>query len=138
LNLTGRTSHLPVQIPSFLSSFIGLRELSIAGKCTTVPPTNMQDWRNLRCIGGDSLLNNPVRSEAISILPNMEKIGIRSDMICDENIFDFCSLCEGKSICKTLKVFESSAVYRDRQNSESMTNDGLYSVIDTFPNLRSY
>jgi hypothetical protein len=123
-----------MNISSFLSSFFNLQRLSM-NKCITVPPRNMQDWTNLRQVEGD-FLRNPLWAEAISMLPNLKEILLKSNVISNENIIDFCNLCKDKPMCETLEVFDTSATdYSITQRDKRMSDDGLYSVLNTFLNL---
>jgi hypothetical protein len=107
LNLKGRYLYSALNLPSFLPSFLGVRIFTISQSCNTVPPANRQDWVRLRGIRGDYLLNDLSWTKKVSMLPNLEEVKIRSDMICDENIINFCNLSKDKPICKTLEVFDS-------------------------------
>jgi hypothetical protein len=110
-----------------------------------VPPSNMQNWINLRSfIAGEHVWNNSLWIDAISMLPELKEIKIRSSRTFNGDIINFCNMCKGKPICQTLEVFESSSNMRydiriislNEQDYVKLSDDGLYSVLDTFLNLK--
>lgn len=88
-----------------LSSFCNLRKLTLKN-FGILPPSNIQDWTNLRYIEGN-LLSNSLWASAISGLLNLIEIKCEPDSILDDghqNVIEFCSLCKDKPICNTLEV----------------------------------
>jgi hypothetical protein len=117
-----------------LPKFPNLRKLTLK-KISILPPSNMRDMKNLQIVEGDLLESLWFR---ISTLPNLKEFKWSSDMISNQNITHFCNQSKGNSICETLEVLGlSSDIFSDYHDDGELTDDGLYLVLDTFPNLRS-
>jgi hypothetical protein len=120
------------QFPKKLFASPNLCRLSLKN-FDILPPSNMQNWINLRVIEGNSLICTSW-AHAISTLTNLKEIKC---VISNQNIIDFCNLCKEKSICNLdlSEVLDLSDDLERGYFQKKISDDGLYSVLDTFLNL---
>jgi hypothetical protein len=97
-----------------------------------LPPSHMQNLMNLEAFEGPI---SHLWAHAISIVPNLKELKWGSATVYNQDMIYFCNRSKENSICNTLEVFSISRC--DGLKVNELTDDGLYLVLDTFPNLRA-
>jgi hypothetical protein len=120
-----------------LPIFPNLRKLTLEN-FTILPPSNMQDLTNLQVFEGD--LSESLWFYAISTLHNLKELKWSSNTISNQDVQDFCNQSKENFTCESLEILSLSSgcgIFSNYLNYGELTDDGLYLVLDTFPNLRA-